>query len=157
MSAGEYRSEALNHYAEKCAACGATTDLSWINSIHIHHIDADRTNGSLENLIPLCRTCHDDVHSGFACGRIKWELSNEIGETEALISLEIKSDTMGIAYAAIDGTELSVEDYVKKAVLEKIERDGHSVHDKITGYSRVREKQQKLIAEKELQEVQDNA
>jgi len=32
---------------------------------HIHHKDGDRTNNSLDNLVPLCRPCHHLLHSYF--------------------------------------------------------------------------------------------
>ena len=31
-------------------------------SIHIHHLDRDRTNNSKDNLIPLCANCHYGLH-----------------------------------------------------------------------------------------------
>ena len=41
-----------------CAGCGN------IHSIEIHHIDENQKNNMIENLIPLCRNCHDNVHAG---------------------------------------------------------------------------------------------
>lgn len=46
-------------YREKgreCRVCSDTKDLN------IHHLDMNRTNNSLDNLIPLCETCHHKVH-----------------------------------------------------------------------------------------------
>lgn len=39
-----------------CSICGTT------ENIHIHHKDRDRRNNEKENLMPLCRTCHDKYH-----------------------------------------------------------------------------------------------
>jgi len=40
----------------KCNECG--TD----EQIEIHHKDTDITNNSIDNLIPLCRHCHIELH-----------------------------------------------------------------------------------------------
>ena len=40
----------------KCDKCG--TD----RKIEIHHKDRDITNNSVDNLIPLCKNCHIDLH-----------------------------------------------------------------------------------------------
>ena len=45
-----------------CEVCGA-------RSVDIHHIDPKKMGGSktkdyIENLIALCRNCHNDAHSG---------------------------------------------------------------------------------------------
>ena len=33
-----------------------------MKAMDIHHIDLNRQNNSSENLIPLCRSCHNKVH-----------------------------------------------------------------------------------------------
>jgi len=53
-----YREKCLQEKGEKCSECGATED------IEVHHIDGDRWNNRLENLIPLCHDCHQAVHNG---------------------------------------------------------------------------------------------
>lgn len=52
-----------------CESCGFVY-LVYLNNpfrnniITIHHKDFDRTNGSVDNLILLCRICHELIHSG---------------------------------------------------------------------------------------------
>ena len=41
------------HY---CCKCGR-------RFVQIHHIDEDNTNNDPDNLIPLCKLCHEEVHS----------------------------------------------------------------------------------------------
>ena len=50
-------SEYQKYAAEKCAICGG------VKSLQVHHKDADRTNHHPENLITLCSSCHQRVHS----------------------------------------------------------------------------------------------
>lgn len=52
-----YREKALAEYEEVCYVCGVD------ERIVIHHRDGDRTNHSLENLLPLCMACHAKVHN----------------------------------------------------------------------------------------------
>jgi quercetin dioxygenase-like cupin family protein len=49
----------------ECQLCSAKE-----NSLHIHHIDYDKTNLEKENLITLCQKCHNATH----CGRTFWEI-----------------------------------------------------------------------------------
>lgn len=57
-----YGREALRrweHADGKCEACGAAYGET---SIHLHHIDEDRTNNTFENFACLCFDCHRAVH-----------------------------------------------------------------------------------------------
>lgn len=56
--ASTYRTRALNHYGEKCSLCGFTNLLA----LEVHHIDKNRDNNSIENLVVLCANCHRIAH-----------------------------------------------------------------------------------------------
>lgn len=51
-----YTTICFQHYEKKCANCGFDV------VIDVHHIDNDRTNNDITNLIPLCPNCHAIVH-----------------------------------------------------------------------------------------------
>lgn len=50
-----YRKRALENYSNKCAICGFNEDN---DLLEVHHIDENRQNNALENLIILCPICH---------------------------------------------------------------------------------------------------
>ena len=51
------RDNLLDEYNHKCAVCGSEKP-------HVHHIDENNSNGSVENLLPLCPNCHlNDQHN----------------------------------------------------------------------------------------------
>ena len=52
---GNYRRVAFNNYEHICAVCKYDKDS---RLLQVHHIDNDRNNNSLDNLIILCPTCH---------------------------------------------------------------------------------------------------
>lgn len=70
------RKQALERYDRECANCGIThyehkqrSDL-WGKGLHVHHItparefdDPDDAH-EVENLIPLCDSCHHEAESG---------------------------------------------------------------------------------------------
>lgn len=45
----------------KCVICGKPEDLSK-NKISTHHIDGNRENDVINNLITVCDKCHADLH-----------------------------------------------------------------------------------------------
>lgn len=57
MSKIRYRQKCLSQKINVCNICGDRSDL------YVHHIDGDRENDTLSNLIPLCPSCHRKVHS----------------------------------------------------------------------------------------------
>ena len=57
MGNGEhsYRSKALAFYDPSCSICGYNEDIALLE---VHHIDENRKNNELDNLIVLCPMCH---------------------------------------------------------------------------------------------------
>lgn len=55
-----YRQKAFRNYEHKCAICGWNED---IDILEVHHIDSNRENNDLNNLIILCPTCHKKLTS----------------------------------------------------------------------------------------------
>lgn len=62
-----YRQKALSHYEHQCAICGWNED---VDVLEVHHIDENRDNNNIDNLIILCPTCHRKLTSH------KYELIN---------------------------------------------------------------------------------
>jgi len=56
--ASSYRERALRHYGCICNACGFTNLLA----LEVHHIDKNRDNNSIDNLVVLCANCHRITH-----------------------------------------------------------------------------------------------
>lgn len=61
----DYRNVCLDTKGSACTICGST------ESVIAHHIDGDRSNNSIENLEPICRSCHGKIHTG-ADGYEEW-------------------------------------------------------------------------------------
>jgi len=53
----EYRDRCFEEYEEKCHFCGRE------EQIEVHHIDGDSSNNSAENLLPVCRKHHIEIHT----------------------------------------------------------------------------------------------
>jgi len=58
MHSQHHRDKCLDEKEEVCQECGSE------ERVEIHHMDGDRENNHIDNLIPLCRSCHQGVHSG---------------------------------------------------------------------------------------------
>ncbi|CAN5575921.1 hypothetical protein BH10ACT3_BH10ACT3_03650 [soil metagenome] len=56
-----------------CAICGL------LHKVQVHHIKPQSEGGAdtYENAIPLCPNCHDEVHAGYAPGRVSRTYSPE--------------------------------------------------------------------------------
>lgn len=55
----------LNRDENKCQCCGCKEDTKITNRLIIHHIDLNKLNNSLSNLITLCEQCHISLHKKF--------------------------------------------------------------------------------------------
>jgi endogenous inhibitor of DNA gyrase (YacG/DUF329 family) len=53
-----YRDLAIKHYGPRCKKCG----YSIIEALQVHHIDKNRTNNDISNLLVLCSNCHVLIH-----------------------------------------------------------------------------------------------
>lgn len=54
-----YRKLAFDTYENKCSDCGYN---EYIEVLQVHHIDHNRNNNTINNLIILCPTCHHVKH-----------------------------------------------------------------------------------------------
>ena len=51
----DYRGLALSAYDSKCSVCGWNED---VDILEVHHINSDRNDNSIDNLVILCPICH---------------------------------------------------------------------------------------------------
>lgn len=51
-----YRQKCLAQKINACNVCGSGENLL------VHHLNGDRGDNRLENLVPLCQSCHKRVH-----------------------------------------------------------------------------------------------
>lgn len=61
-NSSNYRLKAFNTYEHKCACCGWDEDK---RILEVHHIDGNRNNNKIDNLIILCPTCHRKITLGY--------------------------------------------------------------------------------------------
>lgn len=57
-----YREIAFRNLEHRCACCGWDED---IRILEVHHIDSNRENCQLENLVILCPICHRKITLGY--------------------------------------------------------------------------------------------
>lgn len=60
--ARSYRELAFRTYEHKCACCDWHED---IRILEVHHIDGDRENNDISNLVILCPNCHRKITLGY--------------------------------------------------------------------------------------------
>lgn len=56
-----YRRKAFEYYLHECTMCGYKENKA---ALIVHHIDEDRHNDEIDNLIILCANCHAITHWG---------------------------------------------------------------------------------------------
>lgn len=57
----DYRTFAFRYLLHKCSVCGWAEDE---DILEVHHIDQDRNNNNLDNLLILCPICHRKITLG---------------------------------------------------------------------------------------------
>jgi len=55
-----YRDNAYRNLPNICYTCGYDT----VSCLVVHHIDEDRDNNDISNLVMLCPNCHREIHKG---------------------------------------------------------------------------------------------
>jgi len=55
----KYYNKAKAYYGNVCMDCGWS---KYSEVLQVHHLDENRKNNSIENLIVLCPTCHNSRH-----------------------------------------------------------------------------------------------
>lgn len=73
-----YGKLAFKNYEHKCVLCGFNIS----QALQVHHIDCNRKNNVLDNLIILCANCHCLVHYGNV------EITEEVKKKRVLINNE---------------------------------------------------------------------
>ena len=53
----KYRERCFNEKEERCVICSSEDE------VQVHHVDGDRSNDNIENLVPVCSGCHSKIHS----------------------------------------------------------------------------------------------
>ena len=61
ISDNKYRENAFRRYEHKCAICGYNEEPK---ILQVHHIDENRQNNNIDNLIILCPNCHAKITYG---------------------------------------------------------------------------------------------
>lgn len=54
-----YRTTCFEHHEKKCIVCGEDKIVA------VHHYDHNHNNNSIDNLVPLCPTHHQYIHSQY--------------------------------------------------------------------------------------------
>lgn len=58
VSSDEYYLKCVGEKGRECMVCDDGGEVC------VHHIDGDRHNNDLENLVPVCWRCHSKMHRG---------------------------------------------------------------------------------------------
>jgi 5-methylcytosine-specific restriction endonuclease McrA len=62
MTLESVRKRVFSRYGEVCALCGRTMEER-IQGLSVHHINGNDSDNRIENLIPVCQSCHLNIHS----------------------------------------------------------------------------------------------
>jgi predicted restriction endonuclease len=122
VSNTDYRTRALSEYGEECHVCGVS------ECIEVHHLDGDRSNNDIENLVPLCETHHQAVHNGESeVSELAEQLPDETREVKTKVSVSLDGETYQYLdqWAKQHNTSFSgaVREHVDRAREDDVERD----------------------------------
>lgn len=101
MSVG-YREKCISEKGKECKICDSPY------RIEVHHIDGDRDNNSLENLVPLCQWCHRRIHEG-ASNYAKWHNALNDLRTRRM-KIRCSEDSLRTLRGFAKGANISVQE-----------------------------------------------
>jgi len=121
----DYREKCFEEHGEQCAICGDPADVA-------HHIDGDRDNNDVENLAPLCESCHGKVHASedrvegwsekIKSGRYTFE-NKRISEGGKQTTITVDESTLERfkqLKAELDNAQSSVPDHTNESFLQSL-------------------------------------
>lgn len=111
-----YREKCLAQKINACNVCGHGEDLL------VHHINGDDTDDRLENLVPLCRSCHAKVHMATDPGGAIGEFQQALPESSIRDTGRIRPDEVAFVGA-------KVAERRREALKEVAEREDRTVSD----------------------------
>jgi len=113
----DYRQKAIEEYGERCNICEST------RNIRVHHIDGDRDNNELGNLLVVCTPCHADIHTPERVGMPHDKYTNMLpsdalfGVTDGEDELTIRSVSIRESQEAwIDETNINFSMFVRQQI-----------------------------------------
>lgn len=100
----EYYDKCVDEKGRECVVCGRDRKFC------IHHIDGDRQNNDLDNLIPVCWSCHGKIHhGGQECWEWYWELPPESRRSDPEYVEQKTVDSSGRVYLGSEFTDKDVK------------------------------------------------
>lgn len=82
----DYREKCLSQKINTCYACGSSDE-----KLVVHHVNGDRQDHSLDNLVPMCRSCHSRLHTADNLSGVLARLRDKL-PPETIPSLETESE-----------------------------------------------------------------
>lgn len=70
-----YREKCIREKGNDCFLCDSPEE------IEVHHIDGDRQNNDIDNLIPVCKDCHNNIHNSQTSIHKEWSEKYEERDT----------------------------------------------------------------------------
>jgi hypothetical protein len=107
-----YREKCLQAKGHYCHICGTN------ESIQVHHIDGQKTNNQLSNLLPVCTKCHTKIHAEKS--PVSWP-PTEYRTVE--VQLDHQKHSLVRRIVDTDGDFDEVNDVLEEALTQLLEGD----------------------------------
>lgn len=102
-----YRERCFTVYPKRCLFCDSEDD------IEVHHVDGDRDNDDISNLVPVCKSCHYDIHSQSTENLSSW--TSRVYQTELPDIDDSQYETQAESLAEVtDVTPREAEAYLRR-------------------------------------------
>jgi len=116
----DYRSKALEEYGERCKICES------VRNVRVHHIDGNRENNALGNLLVVCSQCHAEIHSPGRSGNPYDRYKNHLPQSKIYGESNGKGDLVTRSVAIredqkewVNETDLNLSAFVRRKIDER--------------------------------------
>lgn len=138
------RMAAINRWGDRCANCS-------IPKVDVHHLAyRNLYDVTVEDLMPLCRRCHENVHASVRLSRLIRDNNTDVGQKRIMVLSYLAGLDEAITQKVIRQNRKEIAEELRQLQLRKSQENKlRETHEKREAAAKIRTTNQKIRKDRE--------